>query len=278
MNTIIKKPDQIGHPVLPNRPTPDTLGQIMETVLVRGDLSPLTPQQRAEYYSRVCYDLGLNPRTKPFEYLHLNGKLILYALKACTDQLRSIHNVSVTDLSESMICGDSVFVVTAHVRNGAGRTDASKGAVNIANLKGEALANAMMKAETKAKRRATLSLCGLGFLDETEVEDIPAAAKTAASKTSISQRAISARDVPIDELPNHSAPPPEDSPSPPAATEPENAATTGMSLEEEAREAARRGREALNALCRRITKADYEDAIKPMFEELQELCAKAVLT
>ena len=28
----------------------------------------------------------------------------------------------------------------------------------------------MMKAETKAKRRLTLSLCGLGLLDETEVE------------------------------------------------------------------------------------------------------------
>ncbi len=28
-----------------------------------------------------------------------------------------------------------------------------------------------MKCETKAKRRATLSICGLGFLDETEIED-----------------------------------------------------------------------------------------------------------
>ena len=31
----------------------------------------------------------------------------------------------------------------------------------------------MMKAETKAKRRVTLSICGLGMLDETEVETIP---------------------------------------------------------------------------------------------------------
>jgi hypothetical protein len=30
-----------------------------------------------------------------------------------------------------------------------------------------------MKATTKAKRRATLSICGLGWLDETEVETIP---------------------------------------------------------------------------------------------------------
>jgi hypothetical protein len=36
-------------------------------------------------------------------------------------------------------------------------------------------ANAIMKAVTKAKRRVTLSICGLGFLDETEVETIPEA-------------------------------------------------------------------------------------------------------
>jgi hypothetical protein len=33
--------------------------------------------------------------------------------------------------------------------------------------------NALMKAVTKAKRRVTLSICGLGMLDETEVETIP---------------------------------------------------------------------------------------------------------
>jgi hypothetical protein len=33
-----------------------------------------------------------------------------------------------------------------------------------------------MKAETKAKRRVTLSICGLGLLDETEIETIPGAA------------------------------------------------------------------------------------------------------
>jgi hypothetical protein len=32
-----------------------------------------------------------------------------------------------------------------------------------------------MKAITKAKRRVTLSICGLGWLDETEIESIPSA-------------------------------------------------------------------------------------------------------
>lgn len=38
---------------------------------------------------------------------------------------------------------------------------------------GDALANALMKAGTKSKRRVTLSIAALGWLDETEVETIP---------------------------------------------------------------------------------------------------------
>jgi hypothetical protein len=145
--------------------------EIMESVLIKGDLAKLTPEQRSDYYGAVCKSVGLNPLTKPFEYITLNGRLTLYALRTCTDQLRAIHKVSVVEMTEGE--RDGVFIVTAKVANGEGRTDIAKGAVNISKLQGEALANALMKAETKAKRRATLSICGLGFLDETEIEDIP---------------------------------------------------------------------------------------------------------
>jgi hypothetical protein len=57
-----------------------------------------------------------------------------------------------------------------------GRVDEDFGAVSFPEtLRGEARANTILKAITKAKRRVTLSICGLGFLDETEVENIPAA-------------------------------------------------------------------------------------------------------
>lgn len=151
--------------------------EIAEAVLVKGDLAKLTSDERNAYYFRICESVGLNPLTKPFEYITLNGKLRLYALKDCTDQLRSVHNVSVTEMTEAE--REGVFIVTCKVMNSHGRTDVSKGAVNIQGLKGENLANALMKAETKAKRRATLSICGLGMLDETEVEDIPAKDKQA---------------------------------------------------------------------------------------------------
>ena len=145
----------------------------MSEVLVKGDLRNLNDQQRTHYYMKVCESVGLNPLTKPFEYIVLNGKTTLYALRGCTDQLRTVHGVSVTEMTESE--REGVFVVTVKVSNKEGRTDMAKGAVNISGLKGEALANALMKAETKAKRRATLSICGLGLLDETEVDTIPGA-------------------------------------------------------------------------------------------------------
>lgn len=159
-------------------PISDTAAAIVERVIINGDLSKLTPQERVGYYNEVCKSVGLNPLTKPFDYINLNGKLTLYALRACTDQLRSIYAVSVEEMTEGE--RDGVFIVTAKVKNGQGRTDIAKGAVSIATLKGENLANAMMKAETKAKRRATLSICGLGWLDESEVDGIPGAVRSEA--------------------------------------------------------------------------------------------------
>jgi hypothetical protein len=146
---------------------------VMERVLALGDLRDLSPKERVQYYLHVCESVGLNPATRPFEYINLSGKLTLYSTKNCTDQLRQIHTISVASLSRETI--DGVHVVTATVTNALGRRDEDVGAVNIANLKGEALANALMKATTKAKRRATLSICGLSFLDESEIEAVKGA-------------------------------------------------------------------------------------------------------
>ena len=145
----------------------------IEQVLISGDLNRLTAEQRNIYYKSVCDSLGLNPLTRPFDYIVLNSKLTLYARKDCTDQLRSLRGISIRIVSRETIEG--VTIVTAQATDKFGRIDESTGAVSVANLRGEALANAVMKAETKAKRRVTLSICGLGFTDESEVESIPTA-------------------------------------------------------------------------------------------------------
>ncbi len=142
----------------------------LEQVLVQGDLKSLSENERIMYVKAVCESIGLNPLTKPFDYITLNGKLTLYAKKDATDQLRMIHNVSISNLTGERV--DDVYVVRATATIPGGRTDTSTGVVSIAGLKGDMLANALMKAETKAKRRVTLSICGLGLLDETEAETV----------------------------------------------------------------------------------------------------------
>lgn len=147
------------------------LATTIEQVVIVGDLAQLKPEQRVAYYKQVCESIGLNPLTKPFSYITLNGKLTLYANRDAADQLRKRDGVSVAIADRSLT--DGVYVVTARATLPDGRVDESTGAVYIDKLQGEARANAMMKAETKAKRRVTLSICGLGWLDETEVETVP---------------------------------------------------------------------------------------------------------
>ncbi|MGI7219187.1 hypothetical protein ACNGBN_03740 [Campylobacter coli] len=141
-----------------------------ELALVKGDLSKLSDVERASYVKNLCESLNLNMLTKPFEYIVLNGKLTLYANKSATDQLRQIRKVSITKTEVAQV-GD-IYMVTAYAATPDGRTDCDTGALNIKNLGGDNLANAIMKAITKAKRRVTLSICGLGMLDESENEDL----------------------------------------------------------------------------------------------------------
>ncbi len=149
-------------------------GAIIERVVAMGDLKDLQPIERARHYRAVCESLGLNPATQPFMYVTLNGKLMLYAKKDASDQLRKIHDISIS-ITNREVDADGVLTVTARAKTATGRMDESIGCVFIGGLKGENLANAKMKAETKAKRRVTLSICGLGWLDETEVSDVKAA-------------------------------------------------------------------------------------------------------
>lgn len=156
---------------------------LMEKVLLEGDLTQLKPHERLEYYSRVCNSLGLNPTTRPFDYIKLNGKLTLYAKKDATEQLRKINGVSITALDKEWKDSLGLYIVTAHASDKTGRSDAATGAVSVKGLSGEAIANAVMKAETKSKRRVTLSICGLGFVDESELSSIKDATPVVVTET-----------------------------------------------------------------------------------------------
>ncbi len=154
---------------------------MIEQVVVGGDLSKMTAAERVRYYQAVCKSLDLNPLTKPFDYLHLNGKLVLYATRTATDQLASNRGLSLETVKTERI--DDVYVVTARATEVNGRSVSNVGAVTIGSLKGDALANAIMKAVTKAYRRTTLAFCGLGWIDESEVETIPSARRVVVAET-----------------------------------------------------------------------------------------------
>jgi hypothetical protein len=154
MNTVAKTDEQ---------PTPATI----EDVLIRGDLSKLTEKDRTDYYLRVCHSVGLNPLTRPFDYLMLSGKLVLYAKRDAADQLRKLNGISVEIVSQKV--ADGLLTVHARAVDKTGRKDEDFGVVPFKGGGNEFAANLAMKAVTKAKRRVTLSISGLGFLDESEV-------------------------------------------------------------------------------------------------------------
>ena len=149
---------------------PQQKAEAYELALMHGDLSKLTIPERLSYYKATCESIGLNPLTKPFDWLLLNGKLTMYSNRNCMDQLRKIHGVSIK-LRDKHRDGE-LYSVTADATDRSNRSDEATGVVVISNLKGADLANAIMKAETKAKNRVTKSICGLGFLDESELDTV----------------------------------------------------------------------------------------------------------
>lgn len=145
------------------------VGALMEKVILGNDLSNLSPLEKVQHVTNICTSLGLNPLTKPIQLLKFQGKEIPYVTRDGTDQLRSTRNISIPRIETKMVEG-GVYVVTAYAQTPDNRQDSSTGVITVLGLKGDALCNAMMKCETKAKRRVTLSICGLGLLSEDELD------------------------------------------------------------------------------------------------------------
>jgi len=144
---------------------------IIESLVIGGDLSGLNNAQRVAYYKYRCEQVGLDPSAKPFDVLKLNGKILLYANAGCTQQLCQSRGLSVAITKREVIEG--IYCVEARVTDKEGRFTENMGTVPLDGLKGEVRSNAMLKCTTKAIRRTVLAHCGLGVMDETEVETIP---------------------------------------------------------------------------------------------------------
>ena len=146
--------------------------KVIESLVLRGDLSGLGPNERARFYVQMCEGLGLNPHAQPFAFLRLNGKEVLYATRGATDQLAAIHKLDREIIDGPKVidlAGTKLAYAVCRAKHPNGRVETSVATVPLVDP-----VNVLMKVETKAKRRATLSILGLGVLDEMELETIPA--------------------------------------------------------------------------------------------------------
>jgi len=160
-----------------------TQSRVIDSLVTRGDISLLNAQDRARYYIEYCKQLGLNPATQPLAILRLNGKEVLYPTRGATDQLAAIHllNREIIDGPKVVdLAGTKLVYAVCRATHPNGRVETAVATVPLTDP-----VNVLMKCETKAKRRATLSILGLGLLDESELDTIPASAKEPAPAISL---------------------------------------------------------------------------------------------
>lgn len=170
--------------------------KVVESLVLRGDLSGLAPAARAAHYIQVCDQLGLNPNAQPFAFLKLNGKEILYATRGATDQLAAIHKITREIIDGPKVIdlqGTKLVYAVCRASHPNGRRETATATVPLVDP-----INVLMKAETKAKRRATLSILGLALLDEMELETIPASVQEAGGGVDLARA-----DDPIDHDEDH---------------------------------------------------------------------------
>lgn len=171
---------------LPEIPS-DVSAAAMEMAVGMGDFSRFTPADCLRYLNAVCLAVGLNPLTLPIRIMEIDARKVMYATAECAAQLRSRDNVTIKVLDEKVEHGCYVVRVIAKLPNGreqenvgvlsvlepaqlvewqAGRKSWVKNPRAGQQFEGQAWANAVMKCHTKAARRATLAICGLGLPDE----------------------------------------------------------------------------------------------------------------
>ena len=223
-----------------------TAEDAIESALMQGDLSKLSAPQRLEHYRAVCKSLGLNPLTQPFAYIVLNGKLQLYALRNCADQLREIKKVSLQIVSRDVADGMLDNSCAGEPAGWPLRRGIRRGAVHREPQgRGARQCRAEMHHQGRSDGPRCPSAASAGFRRR-EVESIPGARKPPEPAPDVSCRSGGAGQ-----------------PVKPAAE-----------LLEAARSFAKRGSKEFTAFYRPLTQAQ-RDALVPHGAELRELMNEA---
>jgi len=152
---------------------------ILGQLITKGNLAMLSEQNRIDYYYMMCDRYGLDPLSKPYDYITTTPKdgppvISLYPNTRAAAQMRANQGISVSITSRELL-GD-VYMVTAKAIRRDGTHEECSGCVPIyPNMTLQAKANAYMKAETAARRRATIAACGMadseGDVTPAEIKD-----------------------------------------------------------------------------------------------------------
>lgn len=147
-----------------------TKDKILSRLIESGDISGLTEQQRCDFYYMSCAQAGLDPSTRPFDYIKQGGKIALYPNQRATAQLSAKHGLTIEITDKTTMDGLYVFTAKATRRDGSFVEEI--GVVPVPTSPTDK-ANAMMKASGKAKRRAVIAACGLAQADAEGNDDRP---------------------------------------------------------------------------------------------------------
>lgn len=134
-------------------------------LVAAGDISKLAPNEKLQVYVAKAQLMKIDPRVQPFDIIprkNRDGEITsetLYPNARCANELRRLHSVSFGSTSLTFPDKDHVMAEVV-VKLPSGRTDTDIGVVKIGD-KGFTKADAIMKAVTKAKRRATFSILGM---------------------------------------------------------------------------------------------------------------------
>lgn len=172
-------------PKVPATPNPGTelaptLEEVQTALLLHGDYGKLSPAQRNVLLLELCRAHGLDPLTKPFMYIAVDGRKILYASRSAADGIAK--NKGLSEVGHEFVETPNGTILIVKVADPAWlESDGKRGRMKEgfsaipSNLSGSAWVNAVKKAHTQANRRAILALEAPGFMDESEIGDIPGA-------------------------------------------------------------------------------------------------------
>lgn len=134
------------------------------------DTSGLKPEHRGALLNELARALRLNPLTKPVIFLKTGQGESIYVTRQGADQIAArlrLNRETVEGPDIRKVGNVDVAFCKVRVSAPDGRFETS-----TATLPAGDFAMVLMKVETKAKRRATLSLAGLGMLSEEDAEEM----------------------------------------------------------------------------------------------------------